>query len=432
MLILKTCEYISLIWRKYKTEILIFCLGFGVRFVYAVIIQLLAGSKGFIAYSDAEVFLREAKNLLHHGVISQMPAEPFVPDSLRTPLYFYFLIPFLWLKIPLLGIVLAQNIFAGLINVFIYRIGKKLFNSGIIGIIAAVLLSFEPVSIYWNNLLMSDNLSIFLLIFSLHQFVNRKIYSSVVLLALSVLARPIGLYFLPLFLAMLVLQFRVSWKKVLLASLLFLIILFPWMLRNKMLFNTWELSSAGWLNLNIFTLAGFARQQNISLPMPVMPRDYPGQNAVVFSYDFANVPFYKSSFFNTVLKYPLEYIKFHFASMIKGFNNHDYAYLMNYVIRVKIPAVSRQLGDFLVGFGKGIWLLIYAMIFIGLLKGKNLLWQLFFVLFVVLNSFLLGYSGIDWGGRYFLPVMPIIFLLGSNGLFIFYKLIIGYVRHKRI
>ena len=402
-----------------KIEILIFCLGFGLRFIYALIIQFLLGTQAFTAYSDAETFLTVAGNMLTHGVMSQMVEGPFVPDSLRTPLYPLFLAFFLWLKTPLLGIVIVQNVFAGLSGVFIYRIGKILFKSGSVGIVAAFLFIFEPVSIYWNNLLMSDNLFSFLLLFAIYLFIAGKLYSFAVILGLAVLTRPIGLYFFPLFLLAFIFQhyrsFGVVWKQLLLFCLLFLLILSPWALRNKILFNTWELSSAGWLNLYIFTFAQFTEQHQLILPRPTMPMDYPGQNQIVFSYDFINTPFYKSNILKIISEHPWEYLKFHLGYVVKTFNYHGYDYLINDVTRMKIPLVGAKLGLWMVQIGQKFWWILYALAAVGLCKKEYRLAALFLLVFVVWNNFLLVANGLNQGGRYSLPVMPMMLLLASSG-----------------
>jgi len=410
-----------------KMEILIFFLGFGVRFICALVIQFLFGAQGFAAYSDAGTFLTVADNFITRGAMSQTTTEPFAPISLHTPLYPLFLAFFLWLKIPLLGIVAVQNIFAGLSSIFVYRIGKILFNSGAVGIIAALLFIFEPISIYWNNLLMSDNLFSFLLLLAFYLFVIKRFYAFAVVLGLATLARPIGLYFFPLFLLIFIFQRYYGsdfpWKKLLLVCLLFLLALSPWMIRNKILFDTLKLSSAGWLNLYIFTFAKFAKQQEFSLPMPVMPPDYPGQNQVVFNYDFINVPFYKSNIFKIVSEYPLEYLKFHFSYILKTFDYHGYSYLMDYVVRVKFPQAGAELGFWLVQVGQKFWRLFYVLAAIALIRKENRVWSLFLLAFVVWNNFLLAASGPSQGGRYGLPVMPMIMLLGSLGAVEAYKLI---------
>src|SRR3989338_1682742 len=89
-------------FKRYRTEIFIFFLAFGIRLVYAILVQTFFSSHGFIAYKDAEIlYLGGAKNLIQHGVFSIDSVPPYLPDVYRTPLYTFFVAFFLWLKLPL-------------------------------------------------------------------------------------------------------------------------------------------------------------------------------------------------------------------------------------------------------------------------------------------------------------------------------------------
>jgi len=426
--------------RRYKTEIWLFSLGFGIRLAYAIAVQFFFGSHGFAANSDAESFIAVANNLLAHGVFSPMTESPFIPDPLRTPPYPFFLALFLYFKTPLFWIAAFQNFLAGITGVLIYRTGKIIFKSAAVGVIAAALFILEPVSIYWNNLLMSDNLFSFLFFLAFYLFVVRKFYLSALILGLAALTRPIGFYFAPLFLAAsAVLYYRgdykgdsFTWKKALIAVLLFFMVLAPWAARNKILFNTWELSSVGWVNLYFFTFSRFAATEGIDLPTPEAPEGYSGDAATIFTYDFANVPFYKSTAQKLILERPWEYLKFHLAYFLKTFNYHGYDYLIEQVVRTKFPNIGEKLSSFAVRAGQGAWWLIYALGLIGLFRKEHRAWSIFILSFAALNNFLLIASGVSQGGRYGLPVMPMLLLLGSYGAVSVYRAIQNFYLERRI
>lgn len=274
---------------------------------------------------------------------------------------------------------------------------------------------------------MSDNLFSFLLLFAFYLFVIKRFYAFAVVLGLAALTRPIGFYFFPLFLLMFVFwhyrSLDFAWKKLLSVCLLFLLILSPWIIRNKITFNTWELSSAGWLNLYIFTFAKFAGQHQLPLPALIMPPDYPGQDRNVFSYDFINTPFYKKNIFEIVSEHPWKYLKFHLNYVLKTFDYHGYDYLIDYVLRAKIPRISAESGFLIVQIGQKFWWLIYALAAVAFIGKDYRAWSLFLLAFVVLNNFLLAVSGPSQGGRYGLPVMPIMFLLGSYGAVVLFDIL---------
>jgi len=418
------------VWKKYKTEILIFCLAFGVRFIYAMAVWFLYGQHPFIAYSDAESFIRAAENILSHGVFSESYSAPFIPDSLRTPGYSLFLGLFLWLKVSFAGIAIIQNFFAGITAVLIYRLAKLLFFSGSAGVVAALIFSLEPVSIYWSNLLMSDSLFGFLLISAVYLFAKNRLYWFAAVLGLSALVRPVGLYFFPLFLTAYSLRvyfeksqniFSVS-KKALIMICVFLAVLSPWFLRNKIVFDSWEFSSAGWVNLTIFTLSEFGRQNQILVLIPSMAPDYPGRGATYEDdRDLRNINFYKNQFTRIVFGHPWEYFKFHFGSAVKVFNYHGYQYLAKEVLQAKISGFSDRAAYSAVSAGNALWLLIYGFAVFGFWKREARFWQIFFAALIILNVLLLGNNGLMQGGRYSLPVMPFVLLLGGYGIWIFKK-----------
>lgn len=402
---------------------------------YAIVIQFLYGSHPFIAYSDAESFIRVAENFILYGVFSESYSAPFVLESLRTPGYPFFLAFLLWANVPFMGIAVIQNFFTGIAAVLIYRLGKNLFYSGFAGAAAAVIFSLEPVSIYWSNLLMSDSLFAFLFIAALYLFVANRLYWFAAVLGLAVLVRPIGLYFFPLFLIAFFarryfepkpLNTLSVVKKALIAVFIFLAVIFPWFLRNKIVFDTWAFSSAGWVNMTIFTLAEFGRQQQIPIMMPHMTVDYPWRDAayaddMTFDRDLRNTGFYKNQFYQIVFSHPWEYFKFHIGSAVKIFNYHGYRYLTDEVIKAKLPWFKDSVANFAVSAGKILWLAVYGFAVFGLWKGETRFWQVFFAVIILVNNLLLGDSGLMQGGRYGLPVMPIMLLLAGYGIWIFKK-----------
>ena len=280
---------------------------------------------------------------------------------------------------------------------------------------------------------MSDSLFGLLLILAVYLFVKNRLYWFAAVLGLSSFVRPIGLYFFPLFLAAFFARvyfeklniFSVS-KKALITVFVFLAILFPWFLRNKIVFDSWGFSSAGWVNLTTFTLVEFGRQHQIPVLMPHMTEDHPWRDSAyeddgTYDRDLRNISFYKNQFTQIVFGYPWEYFKFHIGSVIKTFNYHGYQYLTKEVLQAKISQFSDEVADSAVSAGNALWLLIYGFAVFGLWKGEARFWQIFFTALVILNVLLLGNNGLMQGGRYSLPAMPFVLLLGGYGIWIFKK-----------
>ena len=433
--------------KKYRIELILFAFAVIIRFGYAMALQLHFGSHVFISFSDAATYLRIAHNFLNYHTFSQVTVTPFLlPDPLRTPLYPIFLAVFVYFKTSLLFIVLVQDFLAGLMALMVYKLGVKIFKSQPVGIIASIIFGLEPMSIYWNNLLMSDTLASFLFLFALYLFVSKKYYFSAFVMGMATLTRPTYLYLFPIFLLMLVYEHRdrllnkasrtvngfAFWKKVLIIIFIFFFSIFPWMLRNKIQFNSWELSSNGWMALYYLNAEKFASIKNEPYefpPVPVDPNYHPDipERKITYYYEFYIVSYYKNYFFNLVSKYPLEYMRFHAVSAIKGFNNHDYDYIINYVLLPEIPNFNATLANLLITLGQKMWYVFYGFLIYGFfVKGKRE-WQVFFVSFFVANNFLTGYISTGSGaGRYGLPFLPLTLLLVSYGFVCFYK----YIKNK--
>jgi 4-amino-4-deoxy-L-arabinose transferase-like glycosyltransferase len=422
--------------KKYRVEIFIFLLAFLVRAIYAVVVNKFFGEDVFVSFSDAAMYLRIAHNLVDYQTFSQATVTPFLmPDPMRTPLYPIFLAFFVCFKAPLLVIIFVQNALAGLMALMIYKLGVKIFKSQTVGIIAAVVFSLEPMSIYWSNLLMSDTLASFLFLSALYLFISKRYYLSAFAMGMAALTRPTYLYLFPIFLLMFAYEYRnqlfsraswkvsgfVFWKKILIIIFVFFLCIFPWMLRNKIQFNNWELSSTGWFALYYFNAGEFAsikKEPYKFPPMLVDPEYHPDipERKFTYYYEFYIAPYYKEYLFNLISKYPVDYFKFHFTSAIAGFQNHDYSYIMDHVLRAKIPEFPQSIGNILVVIGRGLWIGIYGLVILGFFVGDKRMCQFFLLSFYLANNFMIGYvSTTSAGGRYNLPFLPIILLLASYG-----------------
>lgn len=410
--------------KKYRPEILVFFAVFGVRLLYASVALFWFGSDSFVSFSDADTFVREAYNIIHHGVMSQASAPPYLPDPLRTPLYLWFLALLLTSGFSLFGIVVVQNLLAGIIGVTVYRLGLILFADARVGVVAGLLFALEPSSVYWSNLLMSDNLFAVLFILSVYCFFTRRWYWFSTLFAFATLTRPIGLYLFPLFLlgtflfSLPYFPLRPVLKRIMIMSLIFFAVISPWMMRNKVLFGNFELSTAGWLNLYLFTVKEFSLRHNLPLPMPSIPADYYpwDEGKVLYNYEFTAADFFKERTLGVLREYPVAYPVFHVVSGIRGINNHDYPYLVHYVITPLWTRFDRSLGAVFILFGYGFWWLIYGGAFTLLFSRKYRRTVLFLLALIVFNALLVGYNGlISGGGRYTMPFLPLWFLLGVFG-----------------
>lgn len=437
--------------KKYRIELFVFFLAFLIRFFYASALQYKFGSHVFISFSDAETYLRMGYNILHYHTLSQVATLPFLlPDPLRTPFYPLFLAFFVCLKIPTLFIAAAQDALVGLMAVMTYRLGLRIFESRWVGIFAAIVLGLEPMLIYWNNLLTSDTLASFLFLLAIYLFVFKKYYTSFFVIGLAALTRPTFLYLSSIFFLMFFYEYWhelfnktilkinsfIYWKKFLIMILILFFSVFPWMLRNKINFNNWGFSSNGWFAMYYFNAEKFAslKKEPYSFPpVAIDPDFHPDipERYYTYYYEFSVVPQYKNYLFYLISKYPIDYFKFHFVSSVIGFQNHDYKYIMDFVVRAKIPEFPQTIGNLLIRMGQNIWIIIYLFVILGFFFKEKRKYQFFLLSFYLLNNFLTGYiSTVSAGGRYNMPFLPLILLLAAYGGACSYKYVFKlYKRH---
>ncbi len=433
--------------KEHKIETFLFLTAFGIRFLYALFVQIKFGGEGFLAYSDAfSFYLRSAENLINHGVFSLNTDAPYMPDAYRPPLYILLIAGVLWARLPLFLVIFFQNIIAGFTVILIYKMGFLIFDSKKVGLFSALVVSVEPMSIYWNNLLMSDYLYAFLFILSFYLFVLKRYFLFSFIFGLATLTRSVGFYLFPLFLLAMVWRFyskrkeeminnnsssELTYEKIIfpwshdlkvgaVSIIIFFAILFPWMLRNKIVFNTWELTSASWYNLYGNVTSQYADKKGFILPRPEAPSGYPRKD--ISNYDFALVPYYKEHFWKIFKENPLEYIKFHSSLVIKSLFKNPYKYLSEYVIRPKFPQIFESyLGNIitlLALIGGFFWYVTYFLSLIGFFDRKIIFWSSLFISILAVNAVSLGALGIGADmSRYMLPLSPFLFMFALKNFY---------------
>ena len=276
---------------------------------------------------------------------------------------------------------------------------------------------------------MSDYLFTFLFIFGCYKLFQKNYPVFGLMLGLATLVRPISLYFFGILLAAAAINefwiegrtLRSFGRPFLISALLFFIILFPWMARNKILFNTWQLSSSFWYNLYLRPMGEFAQTKGFSIAMPVLPVNYPNPEA--FIYSFQSASFYKQQFLAIFEEYPLEYSQFHFKLAAKSLMANQYNYLANYVLRPELPRLFSGVGNALimtaVAIGGVFWLVSYGLMLWSFVERPRRVYLAAFLAILVFTALSLGTLG---GGqdadmsRYLMPLWPIIFLFALAGI----------------
>ena len=240
------------IFTRYRSEIIVFLLAVSVRLIFFVFFVAYIPDFPFIG-SDSYNYLDDARELLMtHRFIQPATGEP---NSYEVPGYPLFLAGVIKIFSSPLAIPIIQNIFIGLCAVLLWHIGLVLSRRT--AWIATSLFAFEPAGIFYSNYIVTEPLFIFLAVVTLFFLVKRKdvvlagAFVPGVLLGVATLIRPVGELFLPAVLVFYFVAKNFSLKRTIIFFCAFLvgwlIVVAPWMVRNKVLFGSAELSAvASW------------------------------------------------------------------------------------------------------------------------------------------------------------------------------------------
>jgi len=240
-------------FKKNKIIVVLFFLALLPRLIFMLVAFFTLGDHGFI--KGADIYLDAGLNLLRHGVFTNSSILPLVPDSFPAPGY-PILLGISWLIIPkYLFIVFWQNILYSLFIVLVYKFARLFFNN-FISLGAALLMIFEPFSFFWSNVVMTETPFLlffmaciyFLALFWKEQKWKFIIYSAI-LLALASLVRQVAVFFFLVVLASsaVMLWSKISWSKLakylFVYLIVFLIVVSPWAIRNKLLAGNFAISN---------------------------------------------------------------------------------------------------------------------------------------------------------------------------------------------
>lgn len=379
--------------------------------------------------TDGE-YIQFAKNLIYHGTASVSDHVPPEPNSLRTPLYPAFLVPFLSFNMPYWVIALAQDMIVSLFVVCFYLGARILFNEKT-AFWASTIFALEPYGIFISQRLISESTfipffigSFFCLAFFLKTRSTSLLYVTAILLSVGALIRPITFYYFP-FIPLVLFLMNYPWKKILLHSTLtiglFFLILSPWMIRNYIKLGSWHVTSLQ--NYNTFFVQG------LELCMYLGPRcdqEFQDAKARLYPYDMIHADVseeYRASGMRFILNHPIE-ASFFFTSRIPDiFLQNPYLdVVQNFTSRnvYDHPDISNSIKNFqsidaltLVSIAGKIFLIVSFILFLSsllLMRGEysNKLILAFTFGYVFLAATITNVAG---QGRYRFIIFPLVLLL---------------------
>ncbi|MDO8499677.1 MAG: glycosyltransferase family 39 protein [bacterium] len=439
---------------KNKTIIIIiFLLALAMRFAALASFH---EAKSLIYVNDSLTYLQVAKNLLTHGVYSmEISATPHA-DNFRTPLYPFFLLPFVWSSASLYTIAIVQNIIASIGIVIFYWLAKKLMDHKI-ALAAALLGALEPFTALINSQIMTEAIfgSLFLTaLILLAIFITdehpAKLYMAALLLGLSSLARPIASPFMILLplagIFVYIKNKRFPFKKIGAAIGISVLVVLPWMFFTWTRLHTLSFSSINNMQLyayhgKLFDAWRYQRDPAITDRLPEISLD-PINN----TFSAAAIPPVHAVGLNYIKQHWTEYLLFHLVRTPRLFTDSGYASILNglpwlhfnfdssggglldemlygqfghafAMLRDQPVAILLLFAD--IGFALTALLALANPLSHYLYNKKWPLPSLFLVLFILLYT--LVASPIS-GARFRIPINPLLFMLAIDSIFMLYRL----------
>ena len=442
-------------FKKYKLEIILFLIAIVAHFFFFFLLLTNYGPDSFYITSvDAVEFFQLGKNLYQYQIFSNQVAPPFHLNSFRTILYplylgfFQIFTPHAWLPI------IFQNIIAAFSIVLIYKLGILFLKNKRISFLAALIFALDPLQNYWSNIIEPDTLLVFLILITTIYFIKywqtrnyKYLYLSAFFLGLSTLTKPVALYY-PIFFGLFILigeilkkQWQKAIKPIFLFSLIFFLVLSPWMVRNWYHFRVVGISSITGVNLYRYAWEAGPYPEEIinycrEINYPNGLRDIRAQSKI------------KSLAIKRILEHPIIFSKSQILGMIKFFidDGHKESYYLqhykamlfyntpepenkpNISEEIKkgnfsvILEVAKNLNKYMIIYlsSKIIYILFYIIAIYGLIRTYKSNKNIFsiFLLFIVFFFYIALVAG-PWGAsvRYRLPVLPGLLLIFSYGFF---------------
>lgn len=209
-------------------------------------------------FIDSMAFKATALNIIERGDFSD--PDQTTPNNFRAPGY-----P-LWLA--LIYLIFGSFKFAVPVGIIVfsftapltYLIAKELFDKKV-ALIGGMLAAFEPWAAFLTGTIMSEQLFMPIFLLSVYLFIRylkydlkKYFYLSALFFGIATLTRPYILYFWLVIMIIAFLKKQRFWqysKITALATLIFIFTVAPWAIRNKIVLDTWQLSSVPALSLYV-------------------------------------------------------------------------------------------------------------------------------------------------------------------------------------
>lgn len=406
------------------------------------------------ANDDSAHHIKLAENLIKYKTFSldglysfKEPAQPLSPTNFLSPGYALWLVfIFLIFKSFVPAIFIGALVFA-LSAPLTYFLVKEITGNEKIAFWAALLFMIEPLSIYHSSIIYTEQLFVPVFLLAVYFFIryfktgNKNfVFGSLLTFSVATLIRSSLFYFLPIaILAIVFKESKISWRRALTYGLISVLVVYSvigiWVIRNKIVLSTWQVSSNTGAILFGYHYEPLMRNLGIK---PENQKIIGGTNDI-FSVEYNDtigkfatheISKYKFAYLKTRLGYlPLFFISngydnvFSRLTNVAGFDKYFRWDLVSKFLRGDIGggvkyifSAPKSIAVFLTG--SVFWLLISILAVIGfwrlIKKNKNnsaiLFIGLLIIYFTLITTPLIT-------ARYRLPINPLIFIFAVNGFY---------------
>jgi 4-amino-4-deoxy-L-arabinose transferase-like glycosyltransferase len=220
----------------------------------ALMLAVLIQNPDGIWVYDSYGYWQIGYNLVTHGSYSMSHEGTLLPDAFRTPLYPLLMGFFQLTGTGTYGMLFLQLILSSFTAVITYHTAQRILDRRA-ALIAGLIIALDIPSIVFTGLILTEPVFTFLFAASLYQTVKyiqekdtRYLSLAALLHALAMLCRPIAVFTFIIFLIGIlasVPSLRRKLRNGLLYSFITLLAVSPWLVRNKIVFDSFFLSTAG-------------------------------------------------------------------------------------------------------------------------------------------------------------------------------------------
>ena len=437
-------------------------LYFLMLFFELIVAAIILERFGFDFYQggDSPGYMTIAKNFVEHGVFSFDNAPPYTPTNFRTPGYPLFLALIYLIFHSFLPAMFLGALVAALAAPLVYLIAKEIFSESV-AFGAGILTALEPLGLFLGVSILTEGVFTSVLLISVYYFIrylktsNQKyLWGAGALLGGATLIRPIMFYFWFFVIPFIFYKERLNWRSAFKKSIIFVAIFFlilsPWLIRNKVSINSWQIAGLQGYVIFIDHYGAVLRYLGEAGPLSDV------QNKAlalvgpdkIFTSEGSDILF--KTALNGIKQHKLAYINVYFKSMGSFFIANGYKSLFIDILGVpaQAPYVPFELflrfdfksilktldnmdfAGFLIYWGsKLFWVVIFISFlsaFIYLLVNKNYrdIWPMTIFIATIIFYFALitGPTAIS-GGRAKAPINGLLFIFAAFGFAKLFSLI---------